>query len=90
MLVELLINFVYFVLNIVTAVFTVPTMPVKVGEVLGILVEYVSTGIAILGNYMDMAYILTLFTAIAVLDTAVVTYKIVMWFLRKIPVLNIN
>lgn len=90
MLVELLINFVYFVLNIVTAVLTVPTMPVKVGEVLGILVEYVSTGIAILGNYMDMAYILTLFTAIAVLDTAVVTYKIVMWFLRKIPVLNIN
>ncbi len=90
MLVESLFNLVYLLFNALTVVIEIPAMPLKVTEVLGVLVEYVSTGIAILGNYLDMSYLLVLFTAIAVVDTAVVSYKIIMWILRKIPILGIS
>lgn len=90
MLVELLFNFVYLIFYTLTVVIKVPAMPIKVTELLGVLVEYVSTGIAILGNYCDMPYLLILFTAVATVDTAVLLYKIIMWVLRKIPILGIS
>lgn len=90
MLVEALFNLVYLIFQILTTVVSVPAMPAKVTEVLGVLIEYVSTGIAILGNYCDMSYLLALFALIAVVDTAVMSYKIVLWIVKKIPILGIE
>lgn len=90
MLVETLFNIIYLLVDVLTLGIKVPFLPAKVGELLGIFLEYISTGIALLGAYFDMSYLLVLFGLIILVDTAVTAYKIVMWILAKIPVLDIH
>lgn len=90
MLVETLFNIIYLLIDVLTLGIKVPFMPAKVGELLGILLEYISTGIAILGAYFDMSYLLILFGIIILVDASVTAYKLIMWILSKIPVLNIH
>ena len=90
MIIEALINIVYGVFSVLTAVLKVPSMPVKVVEIVAIVLDYVSTGIAIVANYCDIAYLLVLFGVIFAVDSAVMLYHVIMWVLKKIPLLNIK
>lgn len=90
MLIELLMNLIYLVFSTLTLAIKIPGMPKKVIEIVAILTDYITSGIAIVSNYVDMSYLLILFGIIAVIDTSIFLYRVIMWILRKIPILGIQ
>lgn len=71
-------------------VFNIPSLPDGVMEMFDFAMSAVYTGMGILNNYVDIAYIFSLFGVIVVIEGAHVTYKFVMWVLRKIPMAGIS
>ena len=90
MIIELLINLIYVVFSALTLVIKVPGMPVKVIEIMATVVDYITSGIAVVSNFIDMSYVLILFSLVAIVDVAVMLYHVIMWVLRKIPILGIE
>lgn len=90
MIVELIFDLIYAVLSVLTLALKMPAMPVKVVEIIATAMDYITSGLAIVSAYVDMSYLLTLFGIIAVIDFVIVAYHIIMWILRKIPILGIE
>lgn len=90
MIIELLLNIVYGILSVLTLALKFPAMPVKVVEIVATALDYITSGIAIVGSYVDMSYLLILFGAIAIIDTVIVGYRVVLWIIKKIPILGIE
>ena len=66
------------------------SLPEDLHKVLDIVFQCMSYGMSILANYTHLGYLLVLFGLIVSVDVALLVYKIVMWVLRKIPVLGIE
>lgn len=66
------------------------SLPAELHDVLDIIFQCMSFGISVLANYTHLGYLLILFGIIVVVDGALLTYRVVMWTLRKIPVLGIE
>lgn len=90
MIVKLLLNILYGIFSVLTLPLELPSMPLKVTEIVATVVDYLSTGVALLGTYVDMGYLLSLFGIIIIIDVNLLTYRILMWILKKIPVLGIQ
>ena len=90
MIVKLLFDIIYALLSVLTLGFSLPGMPVKVVEIFAIVLDYITSGIAIVSAYVDFDYLLVLFGIIVAVDTVVISYKVIMWIIRKIPLLGIN
>lgn len=90
MIVELVFDLIYAVLSVLTLALKLPSMPVKVVEIIATAMDYITSGIAIVSAYVDMSYLLMLFGVIFAIDVALLAYHIIMWILRKIPILGIE
>lgn len=79
----------YAILKILSALMSVinlPGMPDGVRDLLITFTGYLTTGIALVANYVDVEYLLTLFAIIMAVDGGILVYKFIMWIIRKIPV----
>ena len=90
MIVEALINLIYSLFATLTSVVNVPPLPDGVMEIIDTAFGYISTGIKIVSNYTHFDYLLVLFGIIVALDFAIFVYRIILWVLKKIPMLGIE
>lgn len=89
MIIETIANAIITILNN-TLIIEIPPLPENVLEYLNIFFEYISAGASILSNYTPLEYLLTLFMLIVSVDAGIFLYHLVMWVLRKIPLLDIS
>lgn len=90
MIIEALMDVVYMLVSLLTAPISIPSMPEGVSDVLNSMLEYIGVGIGLLANWTDLGYLILLFGLVLAVDAAMLIYKVVMWFLRKIPMLGIK
>lgn len=90
MIIEALLGVVYSIFSFLTAPIDIPDLPTEVSEVVTTAIEYIGTGIAVLSNYVHLPYLLTLFGVVVAIEAGVLIYKLVMFFIRKIPALGIS
>lgn len=90
MLVEALMGMMYTVLDWLTAIFDIPGMPDGVSTAMQTVLDYMTMGLTYVANFTHLDYLLALFGIILAFDIGVFGYKVVMWVLRKIPMLGIK
>lgn len=90
MLIEGLLNVAYTLFDLLTSPINLPSLPDGVATWIEMLCGYLATGVALLQNWTDLAYLLTLLGVVVAVDAGVLIYKTVMWFIRKIPLLGIE
>ena len=90
MIIKLLLDLVYSIFNVLTLPINIPDLPTDINTVIATIIEYVGTGLAIFKNYTHLSYLLILFGVIVAVDVGVWLYKLVMFFVRKIPMLNVR
>ena len=90
MIIKLFLQAVYQLFNLLTAAINIPALPEGISTVITTMCSYVSSGLAILAAYVDLPYLLVLFGIVVAVDAALWLYKIVMYFVHKIPMANIK
>lgn len=90
MIIKALLDLIYSVFSLLTAPISIPGMPDEVKEFVATALDYIGTGIALLGNFTDIQYLLILFGITIAVDVGILLYKLVMWVIRKIPMLGIE
>lgn len=90
MIIDALLNVIYTIFSVLTAPINIPDLPLEVSEVISTAVEYIGTGIGVLSNYVNLPYLLTLFGIVVAVEAGILIYKLVMFFLRKIPMLGVE
>ena len=90
MIVELLLSFAFVLLSLLTAPINLPDLPQGVLQTITTYLQYLTDGLVILNCYVDLQYLLVLFGLIVLVDVALLLYKAIMWFIKKIPMLNIK
>ena len=88
-LINLLMNLVYglFQLFLPTSATSVPAY---VGMYGGLALDYMLDGIVVLGEFVDLGYLMSLFIIVLEVDMTIMGYRFIMWCLKKIPVLGIK
>ena len=90
MIISLLFDLVYAIVSIFTSGISIPSLPEKVFEVLEQVCMYIGNGIGVLSNYCHIGYLLTLFGIVVMVDMGIFIYKMAMFIIRKIPMINIS
>lgn len=90
MIIEALLGVIYSIFSLLTAPIDIPDLPAEVSDVVSSAVEYIGTGIAVLSNYVNLTYLLVLFGVVVAIDAGVLLYKLVMFFVKKIPMLGVQ
>lgn len=89
MIVETLMEGVYFILDNLFF-FEIPNLPPEVYDYVSQMFDYLTLGAGILANYTPLAYMIALFAILLVVDAAVIVYHLVMWVIKKIPLLGME
>lgn len=89
MIIELLLNAIYNVLNVLL-ILDIPQLPEQVTGYINTLFDYLVTGASILSNYTPLGYLLILFGVLLAVDLGIQIYHFVMWVIRKIPMLGMS
>ena len=90
MIIETLMNVVYVLFELLTMPISIPGLPEGVRDVIAGALDYISVGVALLANYCDVGYLVTLFGLILAVDAGMLIYKLVMWIIKKIPMIGIQ
>lgn len=90
MIIEALMNVVYVLFELLTMPISIPGLPEGVRGVMTGALDYISVGVALLANYCDIGYLVTLFGVILAVDAGMLIYKFVMWIIKKIPMIGIQ
>lgn len=92
MLISALLTLVYGVLSVLL-VFNLPQLPDSVVTVANSLTGYITTGFAVLRAVVGdtcMGVLGVLFNLVILMNAAYMLYSLVMWVLRKIPMLGLK
>ena len=90
MIVQLLLDLVYGLVNLLTMPIDIPNLPENVATIFETITQYISAGLGILACYTHVSYLLTLLGIVLAVDIGVHLYHFVMFVLRKIPILGIK
>lgn len=90
MIIEALMNLVYYLFEFLTLPISIPGLPEGVRDVITGALDFISVGIALAANYFDIGYLVTLFGLILAVDAGMLVYKFVMWVIKKIPMIGIE
>lgn len=90
MIANALITVLFLVFDLLTSVILIPGFPDSVKELLAITLDYCSSGVCILAQFIDMNFLLMLFSLVIIVGGGINAYKFIMWVLRKIPGLSIR
>lgn len=92
MLISALLTLVYGVLSVLL-VFNLPQLPDSVVTVANSLTGYITTGFSVLRAFVGdtcMGVLGVLFNLVIAMNAAYMLYSLVMWVLRKIPILGLK
>ena len=90
MIIEALMQVVYRLFAILTSNINIPPLPEGISDIMSEVLGYLETGMGLLANYTDLGYLVVLFGVIIAVDVGVLLYKLVMWIIRKIPMVGIS
>lgn len=90
MIIKLLVDLIFAVVSVLTLPINIPDLPTEISSVISTMTGYIGTGLGILSNYCHLSYLLVLFGLVAAVDVGVWLYKIVMFIIKKIPMLNVS
>lgn len=90
MIIEALLNLVVALIGVLLLPLKLASLPATVITTVEAVIAYFLDGMAIIGAYTHLGYLLSLFSVVILIDTVMLTYKVIMWILRKIPFLNIH
>lgn len=90
MIIEALMNVIYTLFEVLTSPISIPSLPEGIHGVIDVALDYIAVGLSLLINYTDLGYLLTLFGLVIAVDAGLLLYKLVMWIIRKIPMLGIE
>lgn len=90
MIIKSLLDLIYTVFSILTLPINIPDLPPQVNQYISQALGYIGTGLGILSNFTHLSYLLLLFSVIIAIDVGVWAYKLVMFLIKKIPMLNVN
>ena len=90
MIIELLLDLIYVIFYILTTPINIPSLPTEISSYISTIIEYVGVGVGILSNYCHLSYLLTLFGIVIAIEIGIGVYNIVMFVIKKIPMLNIS
>ena len=90
MIIEALMNVIYLVVQVLTIPINIPNLPTEVHTYIDTIIEYIGTGIGILSNYCHLSYLLTLFAVVIAVDVGLWLYRLVMFVLKKIPMISVS
>lgn len=85
MIFELVMNVFYNVFRVLTTPIDIPPLPDQVHEIMSNIMEYLTTGLSILGVFCDVPFLLILFGIVIYVEISLLVYKITMWVIRKVP-----
>lgn len=89
MIISLLLDLVYTIMDI-QLFFDIPELPRKAEAMIENVYYYMVDGAAILANFCNLNYLITLLGIVLVVDVAINIYKFVMWIIKKIPFLGME
>ena len=90
MIIEALMQVVFVLFELLTSPISIPSLPDEVHSFLNSALVYLENGISILSNYVDLSYLSILIGIVLAVDAGLLIYKLVMWIIRKIPMLGIE
>lgn len=90
MLVDLILSGVFGLLNILFGGVYLPRFPDGFLDIMSDFASYTVTGVRVLGAYVDLSYLFLLFKYFIDIVLFYDLYLLVMWILRKIPLLGIK
>lgn len=90
MLIILLLNSIYTLFALLLSPVSIPSMPEDAITLAGNIGEYISMGTGILSVYTDLGYLISLFSLVLIVDGIIMIYRLVMWVIRKIPLINVS
>lgn len=90
MIIGLLLELLLSLFNVLTVGIKVVGVPADVGMAFAEAIEYMLFGLSLLGHYIDVPFMMTLFGIVIGMDVAFGLYDFVMWVLKKIPMLGIE
>lgn len=90
MIIKALLDLLYGVFALLTTPINIPELPEQAISSISAVTQYLITGISIIGVYVDIQYLWTLFLLVISVDVGIGVYKFVMFIIRKIPMLGIK
>lgn len=90
MIIKALLDLLYGVFAVLTLPINIPALPDGAIAAITNVTQYIVTGVAILGTYVDISYLWTLFMLVISIDIGIGVYRFVMYILRKIPFFGIK
>lgn len=90
MIVEGLLNLVSLFIGVLLTPIRLAALPDRVLTVIQAGLGYIFNGFAIVAGYTHFDFLLALFAICVAVDALMLTYKGIMWILRKIPFLSIR
>lgn len=89
MIIELLLNAVYSLMNLLLVI-EIPDLPNEIYGFIDQAFTYITSGAGIVANYTPFDYLMTLFFLLLAVDAGIMVYHFVMWIIRKIPMLGVK
>lgn len=89
MIIELLLDVIYNIMSKLM-VLNIPDLPTEVHGYIDTAFDYIVAGAGVVANYVPLDYLMILFTVLLAIDAGILVYHLVMWVLRKIPMLGIE
>lgn len=90
MLVLGLFEMIFLFLSFLLQDLTIMSLPESIGEFFTLSFTYLEDGLGILNVYFDLSYLFMLLGCVLVVDIFLRGWAIILWILRKIPLLNIS
>lgn len=90
MILELLLNLIYSLFEFVTTDISIPALPESVHDMFDSILEYVTLGAGFVSAYTHFGYLLVLFNIIITVELVLTAVYVVLWILKKVPMLGIE
>lgn len=89
MIIELLLDAIYGIMSTLM-VLDIPDLPQEVHNYIDTAFDYIVAGAGIVANYTPLDYLMILFGVLLAIDAGILIYHLVMWIIRKIPMLGMS
>ena len=90
MIIQALLDLIYNLIWALTLPINIPNLPTNVISYINNALQYIRTGIQYLNVFFDMQYLFGLFAVVVAVNVGLSVYHVVMYIVKKIPMLGIK
>lgn len=85
MIIEGLLTLFQRIIGLLLTPINIPSLPEGVQTVMQSVGTYITQGLGLIGAFVHLPFLLSLFAIVVIIDAAMLIYKFIVWVLRKIP-----